>query len=164
MTGGGNGQWAYTATGTGYLDTAGFIPSTGHPKSPPEALPAGYSFPYGLFDFVLTGGEAGSSATVTVTYPAALPAGTVFWKYGPTADNTNPHWYSLPSAVIAGNQITFTIQDGGLGDDDLAANGTIVDQGGPGVPITSVPLLPPLGLLLLSGLLLGSGWRVSRKL
>ena len=30
--------------------------------------------------------------------------------------------------------VTIALTDGGLGDDDLAADGTIVDQGGPGVP------------------------------
>jgi len=30
--------------------------------------------------------------------------------------------------------VTFSITDGGFGDDDVTANGTIVDQGGPGVP------------------------------
>jgi hypothetical protein len=37
-----------------------------------------------------------------------------------------------------------TITDGGLGDDDLAANGTIVDQGGPGVPLGGGENIPAL--------------------
>lgn len=32
------------------------------------------------------------------------------------------------------NMLTLTLTDGGLGDDDGAANGTIVDAGGPGNP------------------------------
>ena len=53
---------------------------------------------------------------------------------------------------------------GGLGDDDLAANGVIVDQGGPGVPqATDIPTLSAWGLLLLSVLLgLLGGRRRSR--
>jgi hypothetical protein len=39
-------------------------------------------------------------------------------------------WYVLP-ATIAGNTATVSITDGGLGDDDLAVNGAIVDPGGP---------------------------------
>jgi hypothetical protein len=35
-------------------------------------------------------------------------------------------------ATIAGNTASFSITEG-LGDDDLAANGSIVDQGGPGI-------------------------------
>lgn len=40
-------------------------------------------------------------------------------------------------AVIADNTVIFSITDGGLGDDDLTANGTIVDPGGPNVGGTS---------------------------
>jgi hypothetical protein len=36
----------------------------------------------------------------------ALPAGTQYWKYGPTAADPSPHWYTL-SATVAGNVITF---------------------------------------------------------
>ena len=155
--------WVFAPQGSGPLQTSGFIPTSGDPKSPPN-LPQGYSFPQGLFDFVLTTGTPGSSATITITYPNALPPGTVYWKYGPSPDGNNcigaacttPHWYQFP-AVIAGNTVTLTITDGGLGDDDLMANGTIVDQGGPGVPPTVVPTLNEWGLILLSCLLaLGS--------
>src|ERR1019366_109140 len=104
---------------------------SGHPKSPPN-LPAGFSFPQGLFDFVLNTGTAGSAATITITYPSALPAGAVYWKYGPSPAGYNcsgagcadAHWYQFP-AVIAGNTVTLTITDGALGDDDLTANGII---------------------------------------
>jgi len=77
-----------------------------------------------------------------------------------------PHWYILP-ASIAGNTATFTITDGGLGDDDLAANGSIVDQGGPGAPgagdgAPGIPTLSTWGLLLLSALLGLLGFRRSR--
>lgn len=98
----------------------------------PEApLPAGVTLPHGLFDFSVYGCTAASVLTVTITYPATLPAGTVYWKYGPTAANTAPHWYILP-ATIAGNQVQYTVTDGQLGDDDLAANGHVTDPGGVG--------------------------------
>jgi hypothetical protein len=62
-------------------------------------------------------------------------------------------------ATIVGNTATFSITDGGLGDDDLLANGTIVDQGGPGlgggaaaaVPASSGWMLATLALLMLLG-------------
>jgi hypothetical protein len=59
-------------------------------------------------------------------------------------------------ANIAGNVATFTITDGGLGDDDLTANGNIVDQGGPGIPqdVAAIPTLTEWGMLLLALLLL----------
>lgn len=118
--------------------------------------PAGVSFPHGLFDFTIGGCTPGATITMTLTYPQALPAGAVYWKYGPTPTDNAPHWYQLPAA-ISGNTATFSITDGGLGDDDLTANGTIVDQGGPGWGgaggASSIPTLSEWGLMLLSSLL-----------
>lgn len=153
----GQGAWVFAPNGTGPLESSGFIGVTGHPKSPPS-LPPGYSFPYGLFDFVLTAGTAGTSATVVLTFPQPLPADTVYWKYGPEPGNSAPHWYVFP-AVINGNTITLTIVDGQQGDDDLSANSIIVDQGGPGVPsapanLTGIPTLSEWGMLLMAALML----------
>ncbi|WP_460505677.1 IPTL-CTERM sorting domain-containing protein [Hydrogenophaga soli] len=173
---GGNGAaQAVVGAGSWLVNTAqsaGFIASTGHAKSPLN-LPAGYSFPHGLLDFTLTGGTPSTSATLVLTYPSALPAGTVYWKYGPSPagfDCANapacaePHWYRMPAsqAVVSGNTVTLTITDGGVGDDDLLANGTIVDAGGPGVPlgggVAGVPTLSQWGLLLLGLLMAGVAW------
>jgi hypothetical protein len=69
-----------------------------------------------------------------------------------------PHWYVLP-ATIAGDTATFTITAGGLGDDDLSADGTIVDQGGPGIPPAGSVAVPAMNIwgtllfMLLAGLL-----------
>lgn len=148
---GGSGTGYATISGsTWVVDTAqsaGFIATTGDVsgKSPPS-LPPGYSFPHGLFDFVLSGGEAGTTATITIHYPTTIPANAVYWKYGPSPEGYNcsgpacndPHWYQMPpaQAVFSGNTVTLSITDGGVGDDDLhlLPNGVIVDQGGPGVP------------------------------
>jgi predicted outer membrane repeat protein len=160
-----------SATGTGTI-TASFsgggpactytvsryIPLTGDPASPPAgSAPSGVTFPQGLFLFTATGCTPGSAIIMTITYPSALPSGTQYWKYGPTSTDASPHWYVLPAA-ISGNTVTFSVGDGGLGDDDLAANGTIVDQGGPGVggPIAGPPQVPTLSewaLLALMALL-----------
>jgi hypothetical protein len=137
------------------VPTPRLINVTGDPASPPVPPPPGVVFPQGLFDFQVNGCVAGSSITMTMTYPTALPAGTRYWKFGPTSTNPAPHWYILP-ATIAGNTATFTIVDGGLGDDDLAANGTIVDQGGPGFGgggVQQVPTLSQWALLLLASLM-----------
>ncbi|MDZ7583788.1 MAG: IPTL-CTERM sorting domain-containing protein [Thiobacillus sp.] len=142
-----------------------FIPLTGHTASPPAGTaPVGVSFPHGLFDFITGGCTAGSTITMIVTYPQALPPGTVYWKYGPTPTDGSYHWYQLP-AVIAGNTATFSITDGGLGDDDLTADGTIVDQGGPGVPggAASIPTLSEWALLMLLLLLAGTGYHHLRR-
>ncbi len=128
---------------------------------PPTTPGAGIVFPHGLFEFFALGCTAGSTITMTITYPSALAAGTQYWKYGPTPSNATRHWYVLP-ATIAGNTATFTITDGGVGDDDLLANGEIADQGGPGggpgggvggassVPTLSEWAMGVLALLLLA--------------
>lgn len=166
ISGGGVGTWAVdTGAVGGVPKSAGFIASRGDPsgKSPPDT-PPGYYFPYGLFDFTLSGGGNGSTATLVVSYPGAVPPNAVYWKYGPSpagyqcsgAACATPHWYPMPAAqaVIAGNTITLTIVDGGVGDDDLTANGTIIDAGGPGVPgVADIPTLSEWGVLLLSGLM-----------
>jgi len=177
-TGTGNAR-AVVAGGTWAVDTAntaGFIPATGHAKSPPS-LPPGYAFPHGLFDFVLNSGVAGSSATITITYPTALPAGMVYWKYGPSpagfdcsgAGCAAAHWYKMPpgQAVFAGNTVTLTIVDGGVGDDDLTANGVIIDAGGPGLLAVlgggvGIPTLSEWGLILLSAAMALFVWRRMR--
>jgi predicted outer membrane repeat protein len=144
--------------------TARFIPVSGDPASPPTVA-SNIDFPQGLFDFATSGCTIGGAITMTITYPAALPAGAQYWKYGPTATNTAPHWYVLPAA-ISGNTATFTITDGGLGDDDLAANGGIVDQGGPGIGNTNanqVPTLSEWAMLLLVTLVGFAGMRRRKR-
>lgn len=163
---GGGAACAFAPQGTGPLQSAFFIAVEGHPKSPPAgSAPPALLFPHGLLDFVLVNCTPGAGITFTVTYPAALPAGTQYWKYGPTAANPAPHWYLLPAA-IAGATASFSITDGGLGDDDLVANGTIVDQGGPGIPAgggpVPVPTLSEWGVLLLTLLMLAAALRGGR--
>jgi hypothetical protein len=119
--------------------------------------PAGYSFPHGLLDLSLDTGTAGTSAQVIITYPSALPPGTVYMKYGQTAANRQPHWYRYPGAQIQGNTITLSLTDGVDGDDDLDPNSLIVDPGGPATPpdLSGIPALSDwgrLGLLALLGL------------
>jgi predicted outer membrane repeat protein len=140
--------------------TAKFIPLTGDPASPPAGTaPSGILFPQGLFTFTLNGCTPGASITLTVTYPTAIDPASQYWKYGPRPSSPPPSWYILP-ATIGTNTVTFTIVDGGLGDDDLLANGIVVDQGGPGVPggggpaSEQTPTLSEWALILLATLML----------
>ncbi len=153
-TGGGTITASFTGGGAACsYGVARYIPVAGDSASPPAgSAPAGISFPYGLFDFTTIGCTPGSTITLTISYPGTLPVTTQYWKYGPTPTSTTPNWYVLPASV-GGNIVSFTITDGQLGDDDLAANGTIVDQGGPGIPpALPVPVNPfflwALGLLM----------------
>lgn len=143
------------------------------------APPANVSFPHGLFDFALEGGTSGSTVEVTVTFPSKLPADAVYWKFGPTplghgcndaASCAAPHWYPFTGATIEGNTVRLRIQDGGLGDDDLTADGVIIDAGGPGIvgavvtapTAVAVPTLSPWALCLLVMLLALGGTAVVR--
>jgi Tol biopolymer transport system component len=149
------GAGVVTATCTG---TAGFQVSSGTMQNltavdentlPIEGKPS-LEFPHGFFSFSITGLSNGQTVTVAVELPSAVPVGTQYWKYGPTQDNNLNHWYQLPMGDDDGdNVITITLVDGGLGDDDLSANGIIVDQGGPGWPPTptggrGVPVFPSI--------------------
>ena len=150
-TGTGNITASFTGGGAGCTyGVSQYVAVSAVPAPPPP----GVTFPHGLFDFTTTGCTAGSTITMTITYPQPLPPAR-YYKYGPTPTDPAPHWYVLP-ATIAGNTATFSITDGGLGDDDLVANGTIVDQGGPGlggggapVPASSGWMLAALASLML---------------
>ena len=146
------------------------MPLTGHPNSPSEPPPTGVTFPLGLFNLVAISGVPGSSFTVKLTYPTALPPGTQYWKFGPTPGNSTPHWYAFPGAVISGNTITLTVVDGQQGDDDLQANAVILDPGGPalvasaaGTGVAAIPTLSEWGQIVLFMLMTALAWRVKRS-
>ena len=110
--------------------TAGGNPS-------PADTPTGVEFPVGFFDFALSGMGVGGSTTVTIILPAGQTIET-YYKYGPTADNPNSHWYDFlydgtTGAEISLNQVILHFVDGLRGDDDLIANGLITEPGAPGV-------------------------------
>jgi hypothetical protein len=134
----GNTYQVATATGTGTAVLASASGTIQNLTAVSEAtLPTAgkpdLQFPHGFFEFQVTGLTAGQSVDLTIILPSAAPVGTQYWKYGPTQDNNLNHWYQLPMGSDNGdNVITITLVDGGLGDDDLTANGGIVDQGGPG--------------------------------
>jgi hypothetical protein len=117
--------------------------------APAVAPPRGIAFRDGLFEFATTDCIRGSTLRFTLTFATALPADARYWKYGRTSDNRSPHWYELP-AIIDGNTVTFSIRDGGLGDDDLTVNGVIAGSGGLGISATRV-LLTPQGLIAIAG-------------
>jgi|GEM_PF-1303501 len=125
-----------TATGTGTVTAA---PSVGTVEAftsiaedtlPAAGKPAGVVFPHGLFSFNITGIAPGSTVTITITLPCPTPEGTQYWKCqgGVWVDCT-----SLLGDDDGDEVLTLTLTDGGLGDADGLANGTIVDPGGPGM-------------------------------
>jgi hypothetical protein len=103
----------------------------------PGNAPPGVNFPYGFFDFTVNGATPGGATTVTRYLPPGAAPNT-YYEYGATSGNAAPHWYEFlydgqTGAFIVDNVVTLNFVDGLRGDDDLTANGTIVDQGGPWV-------------------------------
>ncbi|MCK4736434.1 MAG: hypothetical protein KAT65_28530, partial [Methanophagales archaeon] len=158
-------EWKYgvetaTGTGTAYFDsdtgTMEGLTAVDEATLPEEGKPD-LVFKHGFFSFNITG-FTGKAVNVTITLPSDLPAGTQYWKYGPTPDNHTEHWYQLPMEIIDGNKIRITLVDNGLGDDILTGeDGEIVDRGGsgspPGVPPVAVPEYNIFGLFSLVGIL-----------
>jgi len=116
-----------TAPSTG---TASFATSDGNvvgltATTPPVTPPV--ELPHGMFSFTICCLDPGQTVTLTVTLPAAVPVGTVWWKY------QNGGWYSLPNLSDDGDAImVISLTDGGSGDGDGTADGNIIDDGGPG--------------------------------
>jgi sugar lactone lactonase YvrE len=146
------GSWAFDQSASGFVSAS----------SATNTLPAGYTFPAGLFRVQLVAGAPGSSATVTLTYSMNFPANAVYYKYGPRTAGGPSQWYPYTDAIISGNTVTLPLTDGQLGDDDLLSNSVIVDPGGPAVPAaavaTPVPTLSEWALAALSMLLAALGW------
>jgi len=100
--------------------------------------PSWVTFSYDFIDFTINGAGAGGTTTLILYLPPRANINT-YWKYGPTPTNSNPHWYEFmyesstqTGAEINRNIITLYFIDGQRGDDDITADGIIIDQGGPG--------------------------------
>ena len=94
---------------------------------------------------------AGGATTLILSLPVGANINS-YWKYGPTPTNSNPHWYEFmyesstqTGAEINGNKITLHFIDGQRGDDDITADGIIIDQGGPGTDSSISGGLPDNG-------------------
>ena len=113
------------------------------PPPPPEA-----AFPIGLLEFRLSGVIRGRAAAVTLYLPETVVFNS-YWKYGPTPDQAEPHWYPFDydgetgARFLETGEIVLRFIDGARGDDDLLSNGEIVDLGGSAL---TIPALAPLTL------------------
>ena len=117
------------------------------PVADPGTEPGGVSFPDGLIAFTLTGIKPGSSVVVDEIYSPTTSIPATYWKYGPTVAGASqryvwnydastkigavPTRFNVGGTFYAGFALLLT--DGAPGDDDLTANGTIYDPGGPAV-------------------------------
>ncbi|MEZ4267514.1 MAG: choice-of-anchor U domain-containing protein [Myxococcota bacterium] len=105
-------------------------------QAPAQPTPAGVAFPVDAISYQIAGLAPGASVTVQVILSTGIPA-WAYWKYGPEPGNATPHWYDFSfdgsTGAVATNRTTLTLTfvDGGRGDDDQTANGTITDPGAP---------------------------------
>jgi len=106
--------------------------------------PSGYSFPYGLFSFTVSGLSAAQTVTVTMTLSSPLPSGDFsYWKFH------GGSWQQIYSSKVSLDStrkvITLTLTDSATPDDsDGSANGVIVDPGGPAITPAVAPPPTPL--------------------
>lgn len=107
--------------------------------SPPTPVPDNVSLPVGAFQFAIDGVPPGGKAVATYTLHGGESAST-FHVFGPTASNNAPHWFEFlydagtdTGAKYDALNNVFIVHyvDGGRGDADGLANGTIVDPGAP---------------------------------
>ena len=128
------------STGSGYItlaspeDTALISVAAADNPSVGDA-PNGVSFPAGFVEFGVSGLAPGSSVAVTVYVETAA---NTYWKFEPTSGHSTPHWYPFmfdgsTGAKIYSDRVVLHFVDGERGDDDLIANGSIVDIGAPAV-------------------------------
>ena len=130
---------AFNATSHGYLtltappgtDLKNVTLTSNLPPNPP----AGVSFPLGLLGFVLEGVAHGAQANVTLTLPVGVSMNT-YYKYGLLPTDSTDTWYDFTadaqfvpgsSGGTGPESVILTLTDGAAGDDDVNANGVIVD-------------------------------------
>ena len=139
--------------------------------NPPADAPSNVEFPYGMFEFTVTGVPNGG----TVTMRLFIPRDTRITAYYKKNMNTG-QWDNIATSIEHGpayapnkTVVTFQLTDGGAYDEDGASDGSILDQGGPryeesGVvePI-NVPTLNTPGVLFFALLTALAGFYALRK-
>ena len=133
-----------------------------------------YDYPYGLVSFEI---PCAWARVRVYFHGATAPISAPYRKFGPVPPYTDgPIWYSLDNTselVFGSAQIglnnpstvyyaEFTLTDGGLGD-DTGTDGTIYDQGGPGLPPAGIPTLNEWGMIIFTLLIALSGIYYRRR-
>lgn len=101
----------------------------------PGFSPAGYTFLYGFFEFLLHFPSGRSSTTVDLFLHDGQTVDSYF-NYGPLPEMRSSDWYEFlndgtTGAIIGENKVTLAFVDGSRGDHDLTVDGTVVTMGGP---------------------------------
>lgn len=96
----------------------------------PVPPPAGARLPAGVVGFVLKNVPTGSDQKIRI-YPGTTTGLTGYAKY----NSATQSWSLLPAerVAITPTYVELTLTDGGIGDADGQANGSIADPGGPAI-------------------------------
>ena len=124
-------------------------PATLPDEGKPEDLP------YGLIDMVIEVDSPGGTAIVTISLQDPAPLEYRLYKYGYKYDEVNqqhdpnPSWYDYGDHAVFSQdrtQVTFTLVDGGIGDDEPQVR-WIRDPSGPGTApaVAAEPTPAPAG-------------------
>lgn len=115
------------------------------PTGSVPATPAGLSFPMGALAVTVTGMTPGAVTTLTVelSFEASTVRKLVNGSWDAFADD------GTTGAVISpdGRTVAISVQDGGRGDDDGVADGSIDDPFAPAIPLVTVTTLAGTGEL-----------------
>lgn len=148
------------AGGSSYVTLAVDLPAlltgvsaVGNPA--PGTSPPSVGFPFGFFAFTIAGVNPGGWANLDMLFPPSSLHS--YWKYGPTPDDSSPHWYefvhyhpALPGAEIWPKggfvQVRLFLQDGAKGDDVRAPDGMITALGGPSGELAAEISVNPVSL------------------
>jgi parallel beta-helix repeat protein len=134
--------------------------------SPPTPPPATLTLPYGMFNFTICC-FTGTTVTLTITLPGAVPPGTKWYKYN------NGAWDALPIGGGGTNVITVTLEDNNSVHDEDPTQYRIIDQGAPGFeaggavgwqtyPVSKARVLLPW-IALLAAIMAGASLLVLRR-
>jgi len=117
------------------------VQATDNPDPDATGAPEEDTYPYGFFRFSITGLTPGSHTMATLLLHNG-PGVNSYFKYGATPDE-DTHWYAFDydgetGAVINEDTVFLYLTDGLRGDDDITANGVILEPGGPILTATRV--------------------------
>ncbi len=98
---------------------------------PPSNTP-GVTYPYGLLGITMNVMTPGEHVKVALTFPGPVDPLSAYDHFGATITDPTNHWVSYSVGSNDGDStIVLNLSDGGDGDEDTVADGTIHDPGGP---------------------------------
>lgn len=149
-------------------DNNGHIVTNVQSLAVPDGHPVNITFPYGAFEFLVTGLTAGETVQMSIFIPFN-PAINGYWK-----PDINGDWRNIATNVVhegVKTRVDIEMVEGGEFDEETFAGGmnnptTLTDQGGPGIlpmQTTGVPTISDWSRWLLSVLLGGMAWMQLRR-